>query len=137
VDVTLLPTLNAILNATSFCLLVAGFRAIKRRAIDTHRRCMLTASTVSALFFVSYVTYHAQAGSKPFEGDGWLRVVYFAILIPHVILAAVLVPLALVTLRRGLARRDAQHRRIARVTFPTWVFVSLTGVAVYLMLYRL
>lgn len=132
-----LPTLNALLNATSFCLLVGGFLAIKRRAIDVHRRFMLAASTVSALFFVSYVTYHAQSGSRPFAGEGWIRAVYFIILVPHVLLAAALVPLAIVTLRRGLGRRDQDHRHLARVTFPIWIFVSVTGVVVYLMLYQL
>jgi putative membrane protein len=136
-DVSALPTLNALLNATSFCLLVGGFVAIKRRAIGTHRRFMLAASTVSALFLVSYVIYHAQAGSKPFEGEGWIRTVYFAVLIPHVILAAALAPLAIITLRRGLARRDVDHRRIARITLPIWFVVSVSGVVVYLMLYQL
>jgi uncharacterized membrane protein YozB (DUF420 family) len=136
-DVTQLPTLNAVLNATSGVLLVAGYVAIRRRRITTHRALMLSACLVSALFLTSYLVYHAHVGSKPFPGTGWLRTVYFAILIPHVVLAALLLPLAGVTLRRGLARRDRDHRRIARVTFPIWLFVSVTGVAVYLMLYGL
>jgi uncharacterized membrane protein YozB (DUF420 family) len=101
-----------------------------------HRRFMIAACLTSALFLTSYVIYHAQAGSKHFPGTGFARVIYFAILVPHVLLAAAVVPLALVTLRRGLARRDVQHRRIARVTFPIWMFVSVTGVVVYLMLYQ-
>jgi uncharacterized membrane protein YozB (DUF420 family) len=136
-DVSSLPTLNATLNATSGVLLVAAYTAIKRGHIAAHKRLMLGACTVSALFLVSYVVYHAQAGSRPFLGAGWIRVVYFSILIPHVLLAAALLPLAGVTLRRGLARRDREHRRIARITFPVWLFVSVTGVVVYLMLYWL
>lgn len=136
-DVSALPALNATLNATSGALLVAGYLAIKRGHIQTHRRLMLGACTVSALFLLSYVVYHSQVGSKPFEGSGWLRTLYFAILIPHVVLAAAVLPMAGVTLRRGLARRDREHRRIARITFPIWVFVSVSGVAVYFMLYGL
>lgn len=136
-DISILPTVNAMLNATSGVLLVAGLIAIKTRRVETHRRLMLSACTVSALFLVSYVVYHAQAGSKPYTGTGWMRTVYFTILIPHVVLAAALLPLAGVTLARGLARRDRDHKRIARVTFPIWLFVSVTGVAVYVMLYGL
>src|SRR5687768_18618517 len=97
---------------------------------------MLAAFATSALFLISYVTYHANAGSRPYHGTGWLRTVYFSILIPHIILAAAVVPLAIVTLRRGLVRDDARHRRIARITLPIWLFVSVTGVLVYLMLYQ-
>ena len=98
---------------------------------------MLAAFAMSALFLVSYVTYHAQVGSRPFPGTGLLRTVYFAILIPHVVLAAAVLPLAIVTLRRGLAMDVTRHRRIAKITLPIWLFVSVTGVIVYLMLYRL
>jgi len=98
---------------------------------------MIAACVTSALFLTSYVIYHAQIGSKPFPGTGLARLIYFAILIPHVLLAAAVLPLALVTLRRGLARNDARHRRLARVTFPLWLFVSVTGVIVYLMLYQM
>lgn len=134
-DVSALPTLNAALNASSGVLLVAAYVAIKRRRIETHRTLMLSACVVSALFLVSYVIYHAQAGSKPYPGTGWMRAVYFSVLVPHVLLAAGLLPLAGLTLARGLKRRDREHRRIARVTFPIWLFVSVTGVVVYLMLY--
>jgi uncharacterized membrane protein YozB (DUF420 family) len=131
-----LPTLNALLNLTAALLLVIGWRHIKAGRIDAHRRTMIAAFATSALFLISYLTYHAQAGSVPFTGTGILRIVYFSILIPHIILAAVILPLAIVTLRRGLARRDVAHRRIARVTLPIWLFVSVTGVVVYVMLYR-
>ena len=131
-----LPTVNATLNAIAAICLVTGYVLIRRGRIDAHRRAMLAAFATSALFLVSYVTYHANAGSRPYHGTGALRTLYFAILIPHVILAAAVLPLALVTLRRGLARDDARHRRIARVTLPIWLFVSVTGVLVYLMLYR-
>jgi uncharacterized membrane protein YozB (DUF420 family) len=131
-----LPSLDASLNAISAVLLVTAWFLIKARRIQAHRRCMILAFTTSALFLTSYVIYHAQVGSKPFPGTGPIRVVYYAILIPHVILAAVVLPLAIVTLRRGLRRDDVRHRRIARVTLPLWLFVSVTGVIVYVMLYR-
>lgn len=136
-DVSSLPTLNAILNGTAGLLLVAGFVAIKQRRIDVHRRLMIAAFVTSGLFLLSYVVYHAQAGSKPFPGTGVMRTIYFAILVPHVLLAAAVLPLALVTLRRGLLRNDVLHRRIARITLPIWLFVSVTGVIVYLMLYQM
>ena len=98
---------------------------------------MVAAFIASALFLTSYVVYHAQIGSKPFPGTGVARVIYFSILIPHVILAALVLPMAILTLRRGLIRDDARHRRVARITFPLWLFVSVTGVIVYLMLYQL
>ena len=131
-----LPAVNASLNAIAGTLLVIAWLLIKRRRIEAHRRVMLAAFGVSTLFLVSYVTYHAHAGSRPYHGTGWLRALYFSILIPHVILAAAIVPLAIVTLRRGLVRDDERHRRIARVTLPLWLFVSVTGVIVYLMLYQ-
>ena len=134
-SVTDLPTLNAALNALCTVLLVIAYRHIRAGRIDQHRKTMLAAFTTSVLFLISYVTYHAQIGSKPFPGTGLVRLAYFAILIPHVILAAGVVPMALVTLRRGLRRDDARHRAIARWTFPIWLFVSVTGVIVYLMLY--
>jgi uncharacterized membrane protein YozB (DUF420 family) len=135
VSFTDLPTLNAALNATSAVLLVIGWFLIKARRIAAHRRCMLAACATSALFLISYVVYHAQVGSKPFTGTGWSRTFYFSILIPHVVLAAAVLPLALITLARGLRRDDVRHRRLARITLPIWLFVSVTGVVVYAMLY--
>lgn len=132
-----LPTVNASLNALAGVCLVIAWVFIRQRRIEAHRRMMLAAFAASTLFLISYVVYHANAGSRPYHGTGWLRALYFAILIPHVVLAAAVVPLALVTLVRGLRRDDARHRRIARVTLPIWLFVSVTGVIVYLMLYQL
>jgi uncharacterized membrane protein YozB (DUF420 family) len=137
VNVSDLPALNATLNATSAVLLLAGWLMIRRRRVAAHRRCMLSAFVASSLFLVSYVVYHAQAGSRPFTGEGAVRSIYFAILISHVLLAALIVPLALVTLGRALRGDFARHRRIARWTFPAWMYVSVTGVVIYLMLYRL
>jgi putative membrane protein len=136
-DVSMLPAVNATLNAVAGVLLVLGYRQIRRGHIDAHRRFMLAAFLTSALFLVSYVTYHAQVGSRPFTGEGLIRIVYFAVLIPHVILAALILPLALITLRRGLRRDDVKHRAIARWTLPIWLFVSVTGVVVYWMLYQM
>jgi uncharacterized membrane protein YozB (DUF420 family) len=130
-----LPAVNASLNALSALLLTIGWFLIKARRIAAHRRCMISAFVTSCLFLISYVIYHAQVGSKPYPGTGLLRQVYFAILIPHVVLAALVLPLAIITLRRGLRRDDIRHRRIARWTLPVWLFVSVTGVVVYLMLY--
>jgi uncharacterized membrane protein YozB (DUF420 family) len=132
-----LPTLNATLNATSALLLVAGYLLIRRGRQQAHRRAMLAAVTCSALFLVSYLVYHAQVGSVRFQGQGWIRTVYFTILLTHTVLAAAIVPLVLVTLVRGLQGRFDRHRRIARVTFPLWAYVSVTGVVIYVMLYRL
>lgn len=132
-----LPTLNAILNGLAAILLTIGFVQIKRGSIDVHRRFMIAAFVMSTLFLVSYVIYHAQVGSVPFPGTGVWRTVYFSILIPHIILAAAVVPLALLTLKRGLVRNDAAHRAIAKITLPIWLFVSVTGVLVYWMLYRM
>jgi uncharacterized membrane protein YozB (DUF420 family) len=132
-----LPTVNAILNTASALCLVAGYVFIKQRRIEAHRFAMLAAFTISALFLVSYLIHHARVGSVPFQGTGFMRVLYFAILIPHVILAASVVPLAIVTIKRGLAGNFARHRALARVTLPVWLFVSVSGVIVYLMLYRL
>lgn len=133
----LLPTLNALLNSTSAVLLLLGFWAIKQRRVTLHRACMLSAFVVSCLFLIFYVVHHAQVGSVPFRGPSALRPVYYGILIPHVLLAAAVVPLAIVTLSRGLAAKLDRHRRIARWTLPIWLFVSVSGVVVYLMLYRL
>ena len=136
-DISSLPHLNAALNSISTVLLIAGWALIRARRIPQHRLCMIAAVVTSALFLTSYVIYHANAGSKPFPGTGAIRAVYFAILIPHVILAAVSLPFILVTFARGLRRDDARHRRIARWTMPVWLFVSVTGVIVYVMLYRM
>jgi uncharacterized membrane protein YozB (DUF420 family) len=132
-----LPALNATLNAISAVLLVIGWTLIRRRRIAQHRRVMIAAFVSSGLFLTSYVIYHAQVGSKPYQGTGVARTIYFSILIPHVLLAAAVLPLAIVTLRRGLRRSDRTHRRIARITLPIWLFVSVTGVIVYWMLYRM
>jgi uncharacterized membrane protein YozB (DUF420 family) len=136
-QITDLPALNACLNATSALFLLLGYRAIRRLDIERHRRLMIAAAITSALFLVSYLTYHARVGSVRFTGQGPVRAVYFAILISHTILAAAVPPLALRTLYLGLRRRDDKHRRIARWTFPVWLYVSVTGVVVYVMLYRL
>ena len=135
--ITDLPALNACLNATSALFLMLAYRAIRRLEIDRHRRLMIAAAVTSAVFLVSYLTYHARVGSVHFTGQGPVRMVYFAILISHTILAVAVLPLVLRTLYLGLRRRDDKHRRIARWTFPIWLYVSVTGVVVYVMLYRL
>jgi putative membrane protein len=132
-----LPTVNAILNFTAAVLLLLGFVFIKQKKIAQHRACMLSAFAVSVLFLICYVIHHAQVGSVPFKGPAALRPVYFAILIPHVLLAIAVVPLALLTITRGLKGNVLKHRPLARVTLPVWLFVSISGVAVYLMLYQM
>jgi len=132
-----LPALNATLNATSAVLLLLGYRAVRRQEIERHRRLMVSAACVSAVFLVSYLVYHAHVGSVRFTATGIPRTVYFTILITHTILAAAIVPLVLRTLYLGWRRRDDRHRRIARWTFPLWLYVSVTGVVIYLMLYRI
>ena len=134
---SILPHVNAALNATSFLLLVAAFYQIRRGNVSAHRRLMLSALAVSGLFLVSYVAYHAQYGSVRFQGQGAVRAVYFVILITHIILAAAIVPLVVVTVLRALRGDFARHRRIARWTYPLWLYVSITGVVVYVMLYHL
>ncbi|MBI2189691.1 MAG: DUF420 domain-containing protein [Acidobacteria bacterium] len=131
-----LPALNAVLNGTAAAFLAAGYVLIRRGRIEQHKRCMLAALGTSAAFLVSYVTYHANAGSRPFPGQGAVRVVYFGILITHVVLAAAILPLALTTAARGLAAKYDRHVRIARWTLPLWLYVSVTGVVIYLMLYH-
>jgi len=131
-----LPHWNALLNCTSALLLVTGFLFIRRKDIRLHRIFMLAALTASALFLVSYLVYHAQVGSVRFQGQGWIRPLYFAVLLSHTLLAAAVVPLALITVRHALTGRFQRHRRMARWTLPIWVYVSLTGVLVYLMLYH-
>jgi uncharacterized membrane protein YozB (DUF420 family) len=132
-----LPALNATLNAIAAALLTTGWVFIRRGRIAQHRACMVAAFATSALFLVSYVVYHANVGSRPFSGQGPIRAVYFAILISHIVLAAAILPLSIVTLSRGLAARYDRHVRIARWTLPIWLYVSVTGVVVYLMLYQL
>ena len=131
-----LPAVNATLNALSAILLVVGYVLIRLRRIDQHRRTMIAAFVTSSLFLVSYVVYHAQVGSVRFTRQGFVRPLYFSILITHVSLAALVLPLAIVTLRRGLGGRYMQHRWIARWTLPIWLYVSVTGVLVYVLLYR-
>jgi putative membrane protein len=134
-DVSALPAVNAWLNGASAVLLTAGWAFVRRRRIAAHRACMLGAFCVSVLFLLSYVTYHALAGSRPFAGQGWARWVYFPILITHVVLAAAMVPFVLTTLYRALGADFARHARLARFTLPVWLYVSVTGVVVYCMLY--
>ena len=132
-----LPTLNAALNTLSAVFLLAGFLFIKWRNQSAHRVCMLSAFVCSMLFLISYLIYHYQVGSVPFRGQGWIRPVYFSILLTHTVLATAVVPLALITLSRALRQRFDAHRRLALWTFPIWLYVSVTGVVVYWMLYRL
>lgn len=134
---SILPHLNAFLNAVSCLLLLSGFYFISRHRVRAHRACMTGALIVSSLFLVSYVIYHYNYGSVRFNGQGPVRLLYFVILITHVFLAIVIVPLVLLTLRRALRGEFAQHRRLARWTYPLWLYVSVTGVVVYVMLYRL
>jgi uncharacterized membrane protein YozB (DUF420 family) len=136
VSIALLPTVNAVLNATAALALLGGYAAIRRGRTDVHRVCMLTAFAVSTVFLASYVVYHYQVGSRPYGGSGPLRLAYFAILLSHTVLAVAVVPLVLTTLYRALTAQFARHRRIARWTLPIWVYVSITGVVVYLMLYH-
>jgi len=132
-----LPALNASLNGVAALFLIAGYTFIRRRQIPAHRASMLAAVAASALFLVSYVIYHANAGSKPFTGTGPVRAVYFFILVTHIVLAAAIVPMVLMTLTRALRERFDRHVAIARRTLPLWLYVSVTGVVIYLMLYRL
>lgn len=131
-----LPAVNASLNALSGVLLLIGYALMRMRRIELHRAFMLAAFASSVVFLICYLVYHAQVGSVPFPRQGFVRPLYFAILISHVVLAAAVPPLAIVTLTRGLKGRYPQHRRIARWTFPIWVYVSVTGVLVYVLLYQ-
>ena len=137
ISVSQLPAVNAALNSLSAILLVGGYLFIKSRNIKAHKACMLSAFASSMLFLASYLVYHYQVGSVPFKGQGGIRLVYFIILLTHTILATTVVPLALVTLFRAFKERFDAHRRIARWTFPIWLYVSVTGVIVYWMLYRM
>ena len=135
-DISDLPALNATLNAIATVFLLTGYVLIRRGHRQAHKRCMLGALVTSALFLTSYVIYHLNAGSRPFPGQGAVRVVYFAILLTHVPLAAAILPLALITTTRGLRAQYDRHVRIARWTLPLWLYVSVTGVVIYLMLYQ-
>lgn len=132
-----LPALNATLNAIAGLFLLAGFVFIRRRDIARHRFCMLAAFITSTLFLTSYLIYHYHAGSRPFPHEGPIRLVYFTILISHILLAIAIVPMVLVTMTRGLRGRIPQHRAIAKWTWPAWMYVSVTGVIVYVMLYQM
>lgn len=134
---SILPTVNATLNATSATLLVIGFVFVRAGRQKAHRRCMLGAVSASVLFLVSYIIYHYTAGATPFTGEGWIRPVYFTILGTHTLLAIVIVPMVAITLIRALRGRFARHRAIARWTFPIWLYVSVTGVLIYWLLYHL
>jgi uncharacterized membrane protein YozB (DUF420 family) len=136
-DYTIFPAINATLNGTSAVLLISGRTLIARGRVAAHRTVMITAFCTSTLFLISYLYYHAHVGSVHFRGTGWSRPIYFTILGTHTILAIVIVPLILITLNRGLKQRYPQHRRIARWTFPLWLYVSVTGVVIYIMLYHL
>ena len=133
----ILPSVNAVLNATAAVLLVWGYTLIRRRRIAQHRKVMQTAFVVSCLFLVCYLVYHYQVGSVRFQKTGAIKTIYLSILGTHTVLAAAVPVLAIITLRRGLSARFDKHRRIARWTLPIWLYVSVTGVVVYLMLYHL
>lgn len=135
-SVTDLPTVNAVLNSTSAVLLSLGFLLIRLRRVTAHKICMLAAFGTSSLFLLSYVTYHYQVGSMPFRGQGWIRPLYYAILLSHTVLAVAILPLALTTLYRAWKTQFVQHVRIARWTLPIWLYVSVTGVIIYLLLYH-
>jgi putative membrane protein len=132
-----LAPLNAVLNGCATILLLAGFIFIKNKRVKAHRACMISAMAVSTIFLASYLTYHYHVGNVRFGGEGWIRPVYFAILIPHVILAGLIVPLAIATITFALKGNFQRHRRIARITWPLWMYVSVTGVVIYFMLYKI
>ena len=136
-DYSIFPAINASLNGTSAVLLASGRVFIARGKMAAHRACMIAAVAASSVFLVSYLYYHAHVGSVRFRGVGWVRPLYFSILTTHTILAAIIVPLVILTLSRGLRSRFDRHRAVARWTFPLWMYVSITGVVIYLMLYKL
>ena len=137
ISISDLPTLNAILNGISGGLLLTGYWFIRQKKIALHKACMLGALLISTLFLACYVIYHYQIGSKPFPGEGGIRYLYFSILIPHVILAAVTLPMAIITVKRAWKKQFVEHRRLAKWTLPIWLYVSITGILIYLMLYQL
>ena len=136
-DYTIFPAINASLNGASAVLLVTAHHMIKRGSMKAHRALMLLAVATSTLFLISYLYYHWHVGSYHFRGHGWSRPVYFGILISHTILAAAIVPLVVITLNHALRGRFDRHRAVARWTYPLWLYVSVTGVVIYLMLYRI
>jgi uncharacterized membrane protein YozB (DUF420 family) len=136
-DLSIFPALNATLNGASAVLIITGHAFIKRQNVRLHRACMIAAVITSGLFLTSYLYYHAHVGSVHFPGHGWVRALYFAILISHTILAATVPPLVIITLVLALRERFDRHRKIARWTYPIWLYVSVTGVIVYLMLYQI
>ena len=135
--ISYLPHVNACLNGTSFLLLLTGYRFIRARNIAAHRACQIAALCVSLLFLASYLTYHFHHGATRFQGTGIVRPIYFTILLSHTILAIVIVPLVVLTFYRAFRNDFSRHRRIARITLPLWLYVSITGVIVYLMLYQI
>jgi|SRR6266700_394536 len=136
-DYSVFPVLNATLNGTSAVLIMTGRLLIGRKQVQLHRLCMIAAVVTSSVFLISYLYYHAHVGSVHFPGQGWARAIYFTILISHTLLAAAVVPLVLLSLNYGLRSRFDRHRRISRWTFPVWLYVSITGVVVYIMLYQI
>lgn len=136
-EISDLPAVNATLNGTATVLLLAGWRFIRRGQTTKHRACMIAAFLVSTLFLCSYLVYHAHAGSRPFTGQGAIRIIYFIVLISHIVLAAAILPLVAFTFTRALRAQFARHAAIARWTLPIWLYVSVTGVIVYVMLYHL
>src|SRR5438270_5728463 len=136
-DVSFLPAVNATLNGTSAILLLTGRTLIAKKRVSAHRKVMIATVITSSLFLVCYLVYHSQVGSVRFQGQGWVRPVYFGILLTHTVLAVVIVPMVLMTLARGLRGNFERHRAIARWTFPLWLYVSVTGVVIYVMLYHL
>lgn len=136
-DLNILPALNASLNGASAVLLTTGRVLIRNKKVRLHRACMITAVVTSSLFLISYLYFHAHVGSVHFPGKGWVRPVYFTILISHTMLAATVVPLVLLSLTYGLRGKFDRHRRVSRWTFPIWLYVSVTGVVVYIMLYQI
>jgi uncharacterized membrane protein YozB (DUF420 family) len=129
--------LNACLNGTSAILLITGYTFIRSRNVNAHRTCQIAALVVSLLFLASYLTYHYHHGATRFQGTGWVRPIYFTVLTSHTILAIVIVPLVILTFARAFRGDFSKHRRIARITLPLWLYVSITGVIVYLMLYQI
>lgn len=136
-DLSFFPALNASLNGASAVLITTGRFLISRKRVQLHRACMIAAVATSTVFLVCYLYYHAHVGSVHFPGQGWVRSAYFALLLSHTVLAAVVVPMVVLTLLAALRGRFERHRRIARWTFPLWLYVSVTGVAVYVVLYKI